>query len=50
MKKQQENADRVDQDAYEREQERQRREREAIAEMTGEEGEAPEGASSEKPE
>ena len=50
MKKQQENADRVDQDAYEREQERQRREREAIAEMAGEDGEAPEGASSEKPE
>lgn len=36
MKKVQENADRVDQDAYKREQERVAREREAIAEMTGE--------------
>ena len=36
MKKEQGNADRVDQDAYEREQERIRREREAIAEMSGE--------------
>ena len=36
MKKEQGNADRVDQDAYEREQERIRCEREAIAEMSGE--------------
>ena len=37
MKKEQDNADRVDRDAYEREEERRRREREAIAEMAGEE-------------
>lgn len=35
MKKVQENVDRVDQDAYKREQERIVREREAIAEMAG---------------
>ena len=35
MKKIQENVDRVDKDAYEREQERIAREREAIAEMAG---------------
>ena len=35
MKKVQENVDRVDQDAYKREQERIAREREAIAEMGG---------------
>ncbi len=46
MKKDRENVDRVDRDAYEREQDRLRREREAIAEMAGEEpceeGEKPE--------
>lgn len=36
MKKERERTDRVDQDAYKREQERIRREREAIAEMSGE--------------
>ena len=35
LKKIQENVDRVDKDAYEREQERIAREREAIAEMAG---------------
>lgn len=35
MKKQVENPDRVDRDAFEREQERLQREREAIAEMAG---------------
>ena len=39
MKKAQRNPDRVDRDAYEREQERIAREREAIAEMAGESSE-----------
>ncbi len=34
--KKQENPDRVDQDAYDREQDRKERERESIAEMAGE--------------
>ena len=39
MDKQQENTDRVDKDAYEREQDRLRRERETIGEMSGEDAE-----------
>ena len=48
MKKIQENVDRVDKDAYEREQERIAREREAIAEMAGESAEEDEKAEREK--
>lgn len=48
LKKIQENVDRVDKDAYEREQERIAREREAIAEMAGESAEEDEKAEREK--
>ena len=48
MKKVQENVDRVDKDAYEREQERIAREREAIAEMAGESAEEDEKVEREK--
>lgn len=48
LKKIQENADRVDKDAYEREQERIAREREAIAEMAGESAEEDEKVEREK--
>lgn len=48
LKKIQENVDRVDKDAYEREQERIAREREAIAEMAGESAEEDEKVEREK--
>ena len=48
LKKIQENVDRVDKDAYEREQERIAREREAIAEMAGESAEEDEKTTREK--
>ena len=48
LKKIQENVDRVDKDAYEREQERIAREREAIAERAGESAEEDEKVEREK--